>query len=130
MARATRVSFLQGWKQEKRAPHNRTRRPDALTPHHATNAPLSQKLNLATNTKPIMFIFTQPGCSACAALKAQLSPAPQATSALSRMFHVVHVGKIFVDVGVGMVGDCWLTHTKKKKSPPPPPRRFNQTATP
>lgn len=38
-----------------------------------------------------MFVFTQPGCGACAALKAQLAPAPQATSALSRMFHVVHV---------------------------------------
>lgn len=38
-----------------------------------------------------MFVFTQPGCSACSALKAQLAPAPQATSALSRMFTVVHV---------------------------------------
>lgn len=53
--------------------------------------PPHQKIDLATNKKPIMFIFTQPGCSACAALKAQLAPAPQATSALSRMFHVVHV---------------------------------------
>ena len=38
-----------------------------------------------------MFIFTQPGCSACASLKSQLAPAPVATTALSRMFTVVHV---------------------------------------
>lgn len=54
-------------------------------------APSSQRLDLKTNKKPIMFLFTQPGCSACEALKETLARAPRATAALSKMFAVVHV---------------------------------------
>ena len=59
-----------------------------------------------------MFIFTQPGCSACASLKAQLAPAPQATAALSRMFVVVHVD------GDSFAHSAWAAkHGAKKHAP-------------
>jgi hypothetical protein len=51
----------------------------------------AQLVDLKSNKKPIMFLFTQPGCGACEALKEALAAAPRATAALSKTFTVVHV---------------------------------------
>jgi len=52
----------------------------------------SQKLNLKKNAKPIMYLFSRPGCSACDSLKSTLGPvASPALKALTKMFVVVHV---------------------------------------
>ena len=51
-----------------------------------------QELDLKKNAKPIMYLFSRPGCSACDSLKATLGPeASPALKALTKMFVVVHV---------------------------------------
>ena len=53
---------------------------------------LQQELDIKKNAKPIMYLFSRPGCSACDSLKSTLGPlASPALKALTKMFVVVHV---------------------------------------
>ena len=66
--------------------------PPPPPPRNNTNKNNQQKLNLKKNSKPIMYLFSRPGCSACDALKSTLGPvASPALKTLTKMFVVVHV---------------------------------------
>lgn len=66
-------------------------RPSTSSTHLHPPQPPQQAFDLEKNTKPVMYVFSRPGCSACDALKSTLNPASQALKALTKMFVVVHV---------------------------------------
>ena len=65
-----------------------------LLRHQPTQTIKKQKFDLKKNSKPIMYLFSRPGCSACDSLKATIggpNGASPALKALTKMFVVVHV---------------------------------------